>query len=135
MNWKEYICMYTGTCRFYILILANACPMSFHNIYQSNFWKFQFKEYICTLNSNWVAFNLLPPQLVFFFFFLSVCKFLECSFHYNMQTYVYLVITLNVFIKIGVEKIVLHDAPPFSLTHTYNSAWWDSINIAFLSLK
>ena len=61
------MCMYTGTCSFCISILANACPMSFHNICQSKFWTIECKEYTCTLNTNWVAFNLFPlPQLAFF---------------------------------------------------------------------
>ena len=107
--------MYTGTCGFYISILANAYPMSFHNINKSNFWNIQFNKYTYTLNSNWVAFNLLPLA-----FLLSVWKVLECSFDY-MYTYVWLVFGSYY--------------APFSPIHTYSCALLDAIYNCLFIIK
>ena len=119
-----------GTGGSYISILANACPMSSHNICHSNFWSIQFKEYICTINSEWVAFSLLPTS-----FFFNVCKFLECSFKY-MHTYKWLVFTLNILFKLVWENLPHIRLPPSSQhLPVYNSAWLDAISNSFKILS
>ena len=96
-NTQKYICMYTSPCRFYILILMNAYPMSFQNVCQSNFSIIQAKNsrsiYAHSIVIGW-HFTYYPPPtpvflfihfylfIYFYFFYLSVCKFLECSFDY-----------------------------------------------------
>ena len=113
-----------------MLILANACPMSFHNICQSNFWNIQCKDHICTLNFNSVFLQMISSNNANFF--NETANFFNVpSNDYNMHTYVWLVFALNIIFKLVWENLPCIMLPPLSDTHSQQCLTECNIQLLF----